>query len=111
MLAAVPSESLQLEIIDRSAEQITARLSGDLDIVSSEEAKRELSQLVDDGFALLIVDLADVGFVDSSGLGVLVAIHRHAEAKGARLVVRSVQPQVQRLFEITRLGDLLTVDR
>jgi anti-anti-sigma regulatory factor len=41
---------------------------------------------------------------------VLVAVHRHAESQGASFVVRSVPPQVQRLFEITRLGDLLTVD-
>jgi anti-anti-sigma regulatory factor len=39
-----------------------------------------------------------------------VAIHRHAESSGGSLVLRSVPPQVQRLFEITRLADLLTVD-
>ncbi len=107
----MPSEPLNLEVIDRSPSHATARLSGDLDIVTSEDAKRELAQLVDDGVTTLTLDLGDVGFVDSSGLGVLVALHRHAEAKGAAFVVRSVPPPVQRLFEITRLGDLLTIDR
>jgi anti-sigma B factor antagonist len=109
-LAPVSSEPLNLEIVDRSPDQATARLSGDLDIVTSEDVKRELAQLLDDGAHTLALDLADVGFVDSSGLGVLVALHRHAEATGGRFVVRSVPPPVQRLFEITRLGDLLTID-
>ncbi len=106
----MPSEPLQLEIVDRSDGEVTARLSGDLDIVTSEGIKRELAQFLDDGCTRLRLDLTDVGFVDSSGLGVLVAIHRHAEARGGQFVVLSVPPPVQRLFEITRLGDLLQVD-
>jgi anti-anti-sigma factor len=109
-LAAVTSEHSNLEIVDRSGGRATARLSGDLDIVTSEEVKRELAQLIDDGHSVLALDLSGVGFVDSSGLGVLVGVHRHAESQGASFLVRSVPPQVQRLFEITRLGDLLTVD-
>jgi anti-anti-sigma factor len=108
-LTGVPSESPQV-VVDRADGVVTARLSGDLDIVTSEEVKRELSLLLDQGSTQLALDLADVGFVDSSGLGALVAIHRHAETRGAQFVVRSVPPPVQRLFEITRLGDLLRVD-
>ncbi|HZM37664.1 MAG TPA: STAS domain-containing protein [Acidimicrobiales bacterium] len=104
------SEHANLEIVDRSGGRATARLSGDLDIVTSDEVKRDLAQLIDDGHSVLALDLSGVGFVDSSGLGVLVAVHRHAESHGASFVVRAVPPQVQRLFEITRLGDLLTVD-
>jgi anti-sigma B factor antagonist len=106
----VPSESQQLEVVDRSDGRVTARLAGDLDIVTSEDVKSELAGFLDDGCTTLRLDLADVGFVDSSGLGALVAIHRRAEALGAQFVVGSVPPPVQRLFEITRLGDLLRVD-
>jgi anti-sigma B factor antagonist len=106
----VPSEPAFLEIVDRVEGSAATRLSGDLDIVTSDDVKRDLAQLVDDGHVALALDLSDVGFVDSSGLGVLVAIHRHAASSGGELVIRSVPPQVQRLFEITRLSDLLTVD-
>lgn len=104
------SEPSHLEIVDQADGSATTRLSGDLDIVTSDEVKRDLAQLVDAGHVALALDLSDVGFVDSSGLGVLVAIHRHAESSGGSFVLRSVPPQVHRLFEITRLGDLITVD-
>ncbi len=106
----MPSDPAHLEIVDRAQGSAATRLSGDLDIVTSDDVKRDLAQLVDDGHVALALDLSDVGFVDSSGLGVLVAIHRHAESSGGSLVIRAVPPQVLRLFEITRLSDLLTVD-
>ena len=106
----MPTSPSQLEILDREGASAAVRLSGDLDIVTSDDVKRELVGLIDAGHTALALDLSDVGFVDSSGLGVLVAVHRHAEAQGGGFVVRSAPPQVRRLFEITRLGDLLTVD-
>jgi anti-sigma B factor antagonist len=109
-LAPVPTDPSRLETVDRADGVATTRLSGDLDIVTSDEVKRDLAALVDEGHVNVTLDLSTVGFVDSSGLGVLVAIHRHAEANGGSFVVHSVPPHVQRLFDITRLGDLLTVD-
>jgi anti-anti-sigma factor len=104
------SEQGNLEIVERSDGHVSARLGGDLDIVTSDGVKRDLTVVLDDGTSLLSLDMRDVRFVDSSGLGALVALHRHAQASGARFVVRSVPPQVQRLFEITRLDDLLSVE-
>lgn len=109
-LAGVSNDPSRLEIVDQSPGSARARLSGDLDIVTSEEVKRDLAQLVEGGHHSLALDLSDVGFVDSSGLGVFVAIHRLAEDQGGTFVVHEVPPQVQRLFDITRLGDLLVVD-
>jgi anti-sigma B factor antagonist len=106
----VPHDPSCLEIVDRVDGAATTRLSGDLDIVTSDEVKRDLAALVDAGHVSLVLDLSDVGFVDSSGLGVLVAMHRHTEAQGGSFVVQSVPPQVRRLLDITRLGDLLLVE-
>jgi anti-sigma B factor antagonist len=88
----------------------TVRCEGDLDIVTSEDVKRQLSALVETGSDTVALDLRDVGFVDSSGLGALVAVHHYAEAKGSQLVVRSVPTHVRDLFTITRLDNLLTVE-
>lgn len=88
----------------------TLRCEGDLDIVTSEDVKRQLANLVEAGSGTVTLDLRDVGFVDSSGLGALVAVHHYAEAKGSQLVVRSVPNHVRDLFSITRLDNLLTVE-
>jgi anti-sigma B factor antagonist len=104
------SDQANLEIVERSDERVAARLHGDLDIVNAEDVKRDLTEVLDAGPKVLSLDMGAVRFVDSSGLGTLVAVHRAAEAAGATFSVRSVPPQVQRLFEITRLDDLLAVE-
>lgn len=107
----MPHDPSSLEIVDRVDGAVTTRLTGDLDIVTSDQVKRDLTALLEDGAPHLRLDLSTVGFVDSSGLGVLVALHRLAESLGGSFVVQTVPPQVQRLFDITRLGDLLMVER
>lgn len=49
----------------------------------------------------LVVDVAGVQFIDSSGLRSLLAAARRAVARSARLELRAVGPEVIRLFEIT----------
>jgi anti-sigma B factor antagonist len=88
----------------------TVRYEGDLDIVTSEDLKRRLARLVEEGTAIVTLDLRRVGFVDSSGLGALVAMHHFAEAHGAQLVVQGAPHHVRSLFRLTRLDSLLRVE-
>ena len=76
------TEQANLEIVERSDDGVAARLTGDLDIVNAEDVKRELTEVFDAGPTALTLDMGNVRFVDSSGLGTLVAVHRHAEAAG-----------------------------
>jgi anti-sigma B factor antagonist len=91
-------------------DRATIRCEGDLDIVTAEEVKQRLATAVESSDGIVTLDLRDVGFVDSSGLGALVAVHHYARANGANLVVRSAPDHVRNLFSLTRLDDLLTVE-
>lgn len=86
------------------------RFEGDLDIVTSEDMKQRLAALVETGKDTVAIDLRDVGFVDSSGLGALVAVHHYAAARGSKFIVRKVPPHVRDLFALTRLDSLLDVE-
>ena len=87
----------------------TVRHAGDLDIVTSEDVKRRLAGLVEEGSRTVALDLREVGFVDSSGLGALVAVHHFAESRGAQFVVQGAPRHVLNLFSLTRLDNLLNV--
>ena len=104
MATAMSSEEVS------AGESSTVRYEGDLDIVTSEDLKRRLARLVEEGATTVTLDLRDVGFVDSSGLGALVAMHHFAEARDARLVVRGAPHHVRNLFSLTRLDDLLRIE-
>lgn len=58
----------------------------------------------------LVVDLSGVGFIDSSGLRVLLAAHADQQADGGRLVLRAPSDGVRRLLEMTDLVAYLDVE-
>jgi len=56
------------------------------------------------------LDLAEVTFIDSSGLRSLIVNHQRIEATGHRLVIASPSPTVARLFELSEVGEYLELE-
>ncbi|MBW4054748.1 MAG: STAS domain-containing protein [Proteobacteria bacterium] len=74
-----------------------------LDANNSEELKVELHRLFDTGTKDLILDLKEILFIDSSGLGVLVSGYKNASTVHGSLKLSNLQSQVRSMFELTRL--------
>jgi len=62
-----------------------------------------------DGQKDIEMDLSQTTFIDSCGLGALVALHKVARSRGGRLRLLSPQPQVQQLLELTRMSQIFEV--
>jgi anti-sigma B factor antagonist len=82
---------------------------GDVDMAVAEDVRRRLMELVDRGQARLVLDLGSVMYIDSSGLGALVAAMKHARAAGGDIKVCALENDVRSLFEMTRLNKVLAV--
>lgn len=74
-----------------------------LDANNSEELKLELRRLCDSGTKDLVIDLKEIHFIDSSGLGVLVSGYKNASVLHGSLKLSNLQSQVKSMFELTRL--------
>ncbi len=74
-----------------------------LDAHNSGELKAEMQKLFEEGHKNILVDLKDVRFIDSSGLGALVSGFKNAISHQGNLKLSSLQPQVKSMFELTRL--------
>lgn len=74
-----------------------------LDANNSEELKAELKQFFENGTKDLVIDLKEVLFIDSSGLGVLVSGYKNAASQHGTLKLSNLQSQVKSMFELTRL--------
>lgn len=74
-----------------------------LDANNSEELKAELRHLFESGTKDLIIDLKEVLFIDSSGLGVMVSGYKNASILHGSLKLSNLQSQVKSMFELTRL--------
>ncbi|MFG2041239.1 STAS domain-containing protein [Dactylosporangium sp. NPDC048998] len=83
--------------------------SGELDVATAPELRAYLHKLVDDGASTLVIDLSDVGFLDSTTLGVLISAHKRLAESGG--VVELVIPHARllRIFQITGLDRVFTI--
>jgi len=74
-----------------------------LDAHNSGDLKTEMNRLFEDGSINLIIDLKEVRFIDSSGLGVLVSGFKNASTRHGTIKLSAMQTQVKSMFELTRL--------
>ena len=84
-------------------------LAGEVDVYTAPALRDRITELLDAGQRRLIVDLATVEFIDSTGLGVLVGSLNRAKELGGRLDLVCPQERVLKLLRITGLDDVFTV--
>ncbi|NJQ06614.1 STAS domain-containing protein [Streptomyces lonarensis] len=84
-------------------------VGGRLDVRSAADARSALHDAVDSGHGDLVLDLRELDAWDSTGLGVIMGVHRRAGRCGRRLVLREVPPRMRRLLVATRLHRILTI--
>ena len=83
------------------------RLDGRLDLVSAGEAKQGMVDAVESGQRRLVVDMANVDFVDSSGLGAIVGVLKAARQAGGDLRIARPTEQLRSILELTMLDRVL----
>ena len=67
------------------------------------KARDELQELIESGRTKFVFDMSEVGFVDSSGLSVLVTAARKTRAAGGDVALAGITDPVRSLIELTRL--------
>jgi anti-sigma B factor antagonist len=84
-------------------------VTGELDLASSPVLEERLHQVFDSDSEIVILDLRELDFMDSTGLSVVVKAHQTAEAAERALCLVKGPPQVQRLLSLTGVADRLRV--
>lgn len=84
------------------------RVIGEIDLANVEELKAAVRPCLQASNAVEL-DLSDLEFIDSSGLGAFVQLRSEAQLQGATLVLRNLRANIHRIFEITGLAAVFDV--
>ncbi|MBW3621926.1 MAG: STAS domain-containing protein [Armatimonadetes bacterium] len=79
-------------------------LRGEVDAFTAPKLKQEIINLIERGTTKLAVNLADVKYLDSTGLGVLIGGLKRTRDRGGELVLICPNVRIMRIFEITGLS-------
>jgi anti-sigma B factor antagonist len=100
--------TLELKVAEHDGETVVSA-AGELDVNTAPDLREQLARLIADGTRLVVVDLSEVSFVDSTALSVLVSALKRLRQANGDLELASPNPSVRRVFEITGLTRLFTI--
>ena len=102
--AAPRLEAASLEItLTRASGRVTLTLVGELDLATTPRLEKYLTTVAATQQQLIVIDLRQLTFLDSTGVAALVAADRHARRDGRGLAIVKGPPQVQRVLDDLRL--------
>jgi anti-sigma B factor antagonist len=98
-------------LVDEAVDDTThvVSLRGEIDAATAPRLGSRLLGLADEGKRGVVVDLTDVTFMDSTGIGVLLNAVTHFEARHAELVLVCSSDMILRPFQLTGVADLLNI--
>ena len=96
--------------IDDTRQQCTVvYLQGPVDASNASEFKDILKDMLNEGALRLVIDKAEVSFIDSSGLSAFVTAFRSIRERNGKLALANIGQQVQVALELTRLNQLFPI--
>jgi anti-sigma B factor antagonist len=95
---------------DERRQNVRIFLSGELDVSTDPDLLAQLQESHAQGVSEITVDLSELEFVDSTGLSVLVTMHKRAQDEKTRFVLTSPLPQFLNLIQVAGLHDYFDLD-
>jgi anti-sigma B factor antagonist len=90
-------------------ENTYVQVAGEIDAYTAPKLKEELLPLAEEPNPSLIISLKDVSYIDSTGLGVFIALFKQITKNEGKLKLVDLSERLERLFDITGLNNVITI--
>lgn len=71
--------------------------------------RTKINKLMQEGYKNFVFNFNECEFIDSTGLGALVSIYKKCAEKGGNIELKSLKPEVEKLFKLTRLDKVFKI--
>jgi len=95
--------------MEQAGQSSTLFLQGEVDAFTAAELKKALLPLAEQEKHVITLDLRNVSYMDSTGIGVLIAALKTGKQQGSEMRLTNVPQRIERLFRITGLHHLVPI--
>ncbi len=99
---------LRVDVTERDGWSVL-QVGGEIDVATAPRLREQLLKVVNDQRFQIVVDLTDVDFIDSTGLGVLIGALKRVRTHGGNLALVCTEPRILKVFEITGLDQVFQI--
>ncbi len=96
---------------DEKSGVVVVAVDGQLIVGNRHDLKQKVLDALEAGDTKFVIDFANTGYIDSSGLGVLVSLAKKIREAGGDLKLAGLNDDLRTLFELTKLDSLFTLTR
>lgn len=101
---------MELSIEERErGEWLIVAVAGEIDLLTAPALRERLISAIDGGADRLVLDLSAVGFIDSSGLGTLIAAHKRLREREGEFIIVATARAILSVLTLTGLDKVFTV--
>jgi len=86
---------------------ITIAIEGDIEMITMKGLKEKLMDVVNKNDKDIVIDFSKVGYLDSSGIGILLAISKTLKGKEKNLKLSNLSERISRVLELSSLADMI----
>ncbi len=95
--------------VSNQGDVTVVEVEGQLIVGNRQELKQKVLEDLEDGARKFVIDFSETGYIDSSGLGVLVSLSKKIREKGGELRLSNLNEDLRTLFELTKLDTLFRI--
>ncbi len=101
--------AMAFDVKRETGEVVVFDVEGQLIVGNRQELKQAVLAELEGGARKFLVDFTNTGYIDSSGLGVLVSLSKKIREQGGELRLSSLNEDLRTLFELTKLDPLFRI--
>lgn len=90
-----------MEITITNGEQTTVIVDGRLDTVNSPGFEKEIAPVLSGDMQCVAIDCSGLSYISSSGLRLFLMLQKTANAKGGKLTLKGMRPEIREIFDMT----------
>ncbi|MDH6359106.1 STAS domain-containing protein [Parabacteroides sp. PF5-9] len=96
--------------IEQEGSETLIRLVGQLDTLTAVDFEKEIQQVLQSEVAAVVLDGAELTYVSSAGLRLLLTLQKGMTAKGGSLLLKNIKEEIMDIFNITGFSSILTIE-
>ncbi len=97
--------------VEKNGNQAVVIPDGRIDITNSQDLKKKLLDIFDEGFDEIVIDFGNISSIDSSGLGKLLLFHKKLKERGGELRIVNVSSDyVKKMFSMIHLNKVINIE-
>lgn len=100
---------MEVKILDQNNEKVVS-IAGRVDTVTSSDLENAVSQVWNEPSVTMVFDCAQMEYISSSGLRVVLKAHKQVTAAGGKFVLRNLNSDVRSVMDLTGFSRILTIE-